>query len=160
MKIVRFILILAITSVLASCSQENQDNSPEIGAELLKANVPPASPCLSDASEKPFSNPVLIYGSSFGNYFQTLYKTGQFDHMMKFTSSESIEKFGRDKILEFYKNMDFAYSIKLKSKNDNDGVTTLNYEAGIMATRSMVRIDVVLENDTCKILLSDLKSLK
>lgn len=155
MKIVRFILVLAVTTVLASCSQDKSSEKAVVDTPRKVITTP-----FENLPEKPFSNPVLIYGSSFGNYFQALYKIGQFDQMMKFTSSESINKFGRDKILEFYKKMDFAYFIKLKSKNDNEGFVTLNYEAGIMATRSMVRIDVVLENDTCKILLKDLKSLK
>lgn len=158
MKIVRFIMILAMTSVMVSCSQESTSKAP---ASDMSCGVTTSSSTETTlVPERPFSNPALIYGSSFGEYFQTLYKTGQFEQMLKFTSSESIDKFGSEAILNFYRKMDFAYSIKLKSKNENADMTTLNYEAGIMATRSMVRIDVMIENDTCKILLKDLKSLK
>jgi hypothetical protein len=156
MKIVRFILILAVTAVMASCSQENSGKTEVLDVKNDAVKAPEKTAEL----ERPFSNPVLMHGSSFGNYFQALYKVGRFEEMLKFTSSESIKRFGKDKILEFYKNMDFAYNIVLKSKTVNDSVATLNYEAGIMATRHMLRIDVVLENDTCKILLKDLKSLR
>ena len=162
MKNTKFLLVLALSAVLTSCSQvEVPETGPVINKEWLEVNMPPVN--IETALEKPYSNPVLIYGSSFGEYFQVLYKTGKFEDMLAFTSSASIEKFGQDKVLNFYKTMDFAYDIKLKSINAAEtpvGVTTLNYIAGIMATRSMLRMGVVVENDSCKIVLEDLKSLR
>jgi hypothetical protein len=106
---------------------------------------------------KPFSNPVLIYGSSFGNYFQMLYKTGKYEEMIKFTSSKSVKSFGSKAILELYKKMNFGYTIKLKSKNDLDnGSIMLNYETIITATKGMLRMNVMVENDTTKIILQSI----
>lgn len=104
-----------------------------------------------------FSNPLLIYGSSFGSFFQALYKQGKFEDMLKFTSAGTIDKFGRERILALYKKMDFAYGIGLGSKSTVGDTIILNYEAGIMATSNMVRIKVVVENDSSKIVLDNLR---
>jgi hypothetical protein len=106
--------------------------------------------------ETPFANPVFIYGSSFGNFFQTLYKQGKFEDMLAFTSSESLKQFGKDKILNMYQKVQFGFIIKLKSQNTQGDTTVLNYEAGINATKNIVRISVVVENDSAKIVVSNL----
>lgn len=105
--------------------------------------------------EKPFSNPMLIYGSDFGNFFKVLYAQGKFDEMLKFTSKTSIEKFGKDSILDFYKNdLKFGYEIGKPHSQINSGDTiTLNYNANIIATKRVVRISLLVENDTCKVVL-------
>ncbi len=110
----------------------------------------------SYSQEKPYSNPILIYGTSFGNFFKTLYKLGEFDNMMKFTSSESIKKYGYDSILHYYKIMDFGYDMKLTSRTFQNKICTLNYNAVILGTNRTVRLDVVIENDTAKVLLDNI----
>jgi hypothetical protein len=52
------------------------------------------------SGDKPFSNPSFMYGTNIGQYFQTLYRLGKYDEMLKFTSQESIKKYGKDKILD------------------------------------------------------------
>ena len=164
MKNTKFLLVLALSAVLTSCSSLKEEN--ELKAEALRDSARihmNDMPIVNEIVEYPYNNPVLIYGSSFGEFFQILYKTGKFEDMLAFTSTRSIKEFGRDKVLNFYQTMDFAYNIKLKSMNIGEtpvAVTTLNYTAGIMATRNMLRMEVVTENDTCKIILKDLKSLR
>lgn len=103
-----------------------------------------------------YENPFFIYGTDFGKFFQTMYTHGKFEDMIKFTSSKSIEQFGEDAILKFYKNeLDFGYDIgkyPLSSGTDGD-VIFINYEANIMATKKIIRMNVVIENDSCKIVL-------
>jgi len=177
MKNIKFLLVLSLSIGLFACEPKpapkpvdlekvNTVDSSEIST-IMKINrlqVKYASvPIIKESEAHPYINPALIYGSSFGNFFQALYKIGKFEDMLHFTSSGSINKFGRDKVLNFYKTMDFAYKIKLKSMNAGATpieATVLNYEAGIMATKNMLRMDVVVENDSCKIVLKDLKSLR
>lgn len=110
--------------------------------------------------EGQLSNPILMYGSTFGNYFQAYYKVGDFDLLMKFTSKESIDKFGKHKILDAYENMQFAYKIKFKSmKNLGKDEWLMNYETEQNATIKMLRIKVKLENDTVKLVINDLKNI-
>lgn len=100
-----------------------------------------------------FSNPLLIHGTSFGNYFQVLYKQGKFEEMLNFTSKESLLKYGRKRIEEYYRSTSFGYKIKLNSYLMENGVYILNYQAIINATVCVIRMPVVVENDTSKIIL-------
>jgi len=104
-----------------------------------------------------FSNPSVFMGSDFGNFFKILYAQGKYDEMIKFTSKTSIDKFGKDKVLEFYKNdLKFGYEIgKPHSKTVSGDTITLNYNANIVATKKVVRIKVIVENDSCKIVLPE-----
>lgn len=109
------------------------------------------------SQSEPMNNPVLMQGSSFGHIFQQLYEQGRWDDMLSFTSKKSILKFGENNILNYYKNTDFGYQMKLKSKtNQKDGSITLNYESQIQNTIKITRINVVIENDSCKILLDNI----
>ena len=112
-------------------------------------------------SKGPYANPFFIYGTDFGNFFQTMYTHGKFEDMLAFTSSQSKNHFGEDVILEFYKNeLEFGYDIgKYPLSNGTAGdIIMINYEADIMATKKIIRIDVIVENDSCKIVLpSNLK---
>ena len=79
--------------------------------------------------------------------------------MIKFTSVKSIKKFGFEKINELYSSMDFGYMIVLKSSHKNeDGTITLNYNASINSTNKVVRIRVLVENDSTKLLLQSINS--
>lgn len=155
MKTKSIVLIFATAIALSSCGNKKSYLSKANPIEVTVVKIEP----VINLSTKEFSNPVFIYGSSFGNYFQALYKVGKFDKMLKFTSSGSIMKYGKENIRKMYETMDFAYTIKLKSKFGTDTIT-LNYEAGIYATKHMVRIPVVIENDTVKIVLQNLRSLR
>lgn len=145
------LLILSIV-LLASCG--NSDVSKDaVGSEqkvlhTVKDNV-------SSDEIKPFSNPAIIYGSDFGNFFRSFYKRGKYDDMIKFTSKESLELHGEDVVRDFYKNkMKFGYEIgKPNSMNTNGDYITLNYNGNIIATKTVIRIIVTLENDSCKIVL-------
>lgn len=108
-------------------------------------------------NSKPYSNPIFIYGSSFGNFFKALYKVGDYESMMKFTSSKSIKEFGYYNILNYYKNMDFGYDMKLISRPAPiNGISTLNYSAMIMGTKRVVKLDVTIENDSTKLVIDNL----
>lgn len=140
-------LFIATLFILTSCDGVNVGPGPgplvtledEVGAE----------------EKLDFSNPTVFMGSDFGNFFKILYAQGKFDEMIKFTSKASINKFGKDKVLDFYKNeLKFGYEIgKPHSQNVSGDTITLNYNANIIATKRVVRINVIVENDSCKIVL-------
>jgi len=112
----------------------------------------------SFAQKGKWSNPVFVEGSSFGNYFQMLYKLNDFPTMLKFTSSECIKKNGGSKkVLEVFENIKFAYQIKLTNKTENsDGTITLSYKkTGLAVETSVLRMVVKVENDTVKFVSSN-----
>ena len=77
--------------------------------------------------------------------------------MLKFTSNESRSKFGDSALLDYFKKIDFGYNLKLKSRIlEKDGSQTLNCEAFINATKKIVRFRCQVENDTAKIIITNL----
>ncbi len=107
-----------------------------------------------------YSWPPLIAGTSFGNLFQQFYKQGDYQSMLKLTSDESISKYSRDTILNYYRQMDFGYPLKLKSWTKEDGYFILNYSSTIKATTTIVRIRLHVDTsngdgDTAKLVLPD-----
>ncbi len=110
--------------------------------------------------EKPFANPAIIYGSDFMAFMQSLRKTGNYDMMLSFTSAASIKKLGKEKIKAYYEEEFTNMSkLKLQSVTDNsDGSKTMNYTNAVMATKSASSVRIVVENDSCKIVIpADLK---
>jgi hypothetical protein len=101
-------------------------------------------------------NPVLYQGSSFGQYFQILHKTGNYSEMLNLTSESTIKKHGKEKLLAFYQEMDFSYPLKLKAFNNG----VLFYETEIKATKKTIQIPVFIEKGDCKIQFDKLNAAK
>lgn len=99
-----------------------------------------------------FNNPALIFGTSFGKMMQVYYNQAKFNELMHFTSSQSIKKYGYSLILNYYKQMDFSFDIKLNSITKTSHGFQMNYVAIISATKRNFRFVVNIESDTCKLL--------
>lgn len=103
-----------------------------------------------------FDNPAIIMGSSFAELLQIQYKIGKYEDMLKYTSSSTRLKFSNDELLEFYKHMQFSCPLRLKAIKKENEIQTLFYETNIDATQKTIQICVVVEKDTCRILLDTL----
>lgn len=146
-KSVFFILLL----VFASCGSKTlqREDKPVNTQDSIVADS-------NTSANVDYSNPAIIAGSDFGNFFKALYAQGNFDEMLKFTSKSSFDVHGKSTIEDFYKNkMKFGYELgKLKSMTQENGIYTLNYpNSSIMATKKVVRLKVCVENDSTKIIL-------
>lgn len=151
----KYLITFLSIVLLVACENniDNKDNS--LSAAAVKDNI------TNVKSAKEFSNPALIYGSSFGNYFQVLYKQGKFNEMLKFTSKTSRDRFGDKAILNAYKLMDFGYVLKLSNmENKSDSLYLLNYEIQEMATKKILRMSTIVESDTVKLIINDTLPLK
>ncbi len=148
MKYLNIIKLVCSILIISSCANqvpENEKKDVKVTPIEKRAPAPPK-----------LDNPVLMNGSSFANYFQALYKLGHFDDMLLFTSKDLITEYGKERILESYQKMNFAYEIKLKSIQTNkDSSYTLNYSGVQFATNKIIRIDVIKENDTIKLFKTD-----
>ena len=109
-----------------------------------------------DFGQKPFSNPAFMLGTDLGKYMQTLYKLNKVDEMLKFTTSETIKKYGKEKVRSYYETCNFGYEIKLASMSGDGKYKVLTYNAKINATNNIVRMKTVVENDTAKVVLDNL----
>jgi len=97
-------------------------------------------------------NPVLFQGTTFGHYFQILHKLGRYNEMLALTSDQTINRFGSEKLLIFYQNMNFSYPLKLKAINGN----TLFYESQIFATKSTLKFHFTIEEGKCRVVFFQL----
>lgn len=149
------------TLFILSCSPSKTEHiNHEFPSVDLSAKLDPVEDTSTNEEILPLNNPVFMYGSSFGNYFQAFYKIGDFNGLMKFTCKESIDEFGYNNIYQAYKKMQFGYTIKFKSLNPvGEDRWIMNYECMQFATKTMLRMMVKLENDTVKLVLKDLHSV-
>jgi len=150
MKNFFFIIFIAIFAVIVGCT-----NTEKKEMTVNKVDTTSTSSVETKSVETAFSNPAFIYGSDFMSFMQSLRKTGKYDMMVKFTASESVEKFGTEKIKAFYEEKFTNMSkLELKSVTDNvDGSKTMNYVNLSVATKSTTSVTVVIENDSCKLIL-------
>lgn len=142
------IIIGLLTLITISCSNPtNAEGEPAQAKPEKKINA--------------FSNPALIFGSSFGHFFQCLLRLGNYNDMLKFTATKTRIKFGSAKLLNYYQNdLKFDYELGglTNTYTTGDTITLVYSNAQIMATRKLIRLKVIIENDSCKLLLSNLNS--
>lgn len=112
-----------------------------------------SSTCQAQSEDKSWFNPILIYGSNFGHIFQQWYLTGNYQKMLQLTAQESRESLGDSIILEYYKKMQFAYPIRLISHLRKGNKYQLIYKTKINATMVRLKLDIVIENDTARVIL-------
>jgi len=115
---------------------------------------------ISQTVSKPYANPANIFGSNFGDFFISMLGNQHYDMALKFTSKETIKKYGSAKVLESYTSYDYNYKLKVKSIIKVNDVYIVKFTTNEFATGKFKEMRVVVENDSCKIILQDLKIFK
>ena len=139
------IFIFATSLLMFSCEQKEVKSADKSVIEVSKEVIVDPS----------MSNPELFLGSGVGPAFMSFVKTQNFELALQFTSKESIDKYGREVILDKYKSMKTNYTLKKVSASKNGAETILRYTTNEFATSKFKDFVVVVENDSCKILLPD-----
>lgn len=139
------IFIFATSVLLFSCGQK----------EVKSVSEPTAKVSEEVSVDPSMSNPELFLGSGVGPAFMSFVKTQNFDLALQFTSKVSIDKHGREVILDKYKSLKTNYTLKKVSTSNNGAETILRYTTNEFATSKFKDFVVVVENDSCKILLPD-----
>jgi len=145
--------IILILVIITSCNQAPKEQTKPvsiIGTDNSNLRV----------ESKPFANPALIYGTSFGNHFQTLNRLSRYKDMLAFTSTASRIKFGDSALLGFYRNdlkLDFDLGDLTAIERVVDTAFLIYAKASIIARRKIV-IPILIENDSCKIIIYSLKN--
>ncbi len=151
-RIAHFHLItsLFIVPIIGSCVN---DNSTE--PKKAKENPKPGPIKKEDIEEQTetfdMSNPVFMMGTNLGILFKTYYKVGDYSKMLTYTSSATIKKYSKEKILNIYRNLDLGFDMKLTNMTTEGNEKILHYEIVINATKQVKRLHVVIENDTARI---------
>ena len=142
------ILLLTTSLIFASCSEEIKKES--LTTEVKSENIIEKENVISE-----FSNPAIIYGTDFLTFFKSLRKLGNYDEMVKFTASESVEKYGEEELRLYYENS-FTNMSNSKLKNlekIDDSNYIMHYLNSEFATKRAFQLNVKLENDSVKLVL-------
>lgn len=144
MKKTGFILIFLV-ALLCSCNTKNVEKKQP--NDVVVQNL--------ESKQLDFSDPARMAGSDFGSFFISMLRTQNYDMALKFTSKESIEKFGVDKILNKYRDFKYNYKLEQKSINKSGNTFVVTYVTNEFATGKLKSLTLKLENDTCKLVLPD-----
>lgn len=142
--------LIPILLLLCACNSEIKESAPQGEHKTQKQQT----------QEIPYKNPALVFGTSFGHYVQSLFRNARYSDLLMFTSSQTRTKFGDKELLKYYKEQfRFGYQLGPLSNIKLEGDTlVLTYaKANIIATKRIIRIKVLIENDSCKLVLSNLK---
>lgn len=101
-------------------------------------------------------NPSLFLGSTFGEFLQMNHKLGNYHRMLQFTCSQTRERYSDSVLIYFYKNMQFSYSLELRSLKEDKELVTLFYRTSIQATEKTIKMKVAVEDDTVRLFLDKL----
>ena len=145
---IKFVILITTLLLFSNCKEAKTDPMP-IQTEHHIDSV------------KPYANPILIYGSNFGRYWQALYRIGNYEAILKFTATKTRIKFGSTKLLKFYRDslkFDYELGRLTNTYSAGDTITLVYSNAKIMATRKLIRLKVIVECDSSKMILSNLNS--
>jgi hypothetical protein len=143
-----FLGISMLYTCLFSCSDPNgKVEEPSNPASAISTNDE-----LTTIQEKSdMTNPAIMLGSDLGSIMRSFYGIGDFDRMLQFTSTETIERFGRDSLKSWYRNLDLRMEMKLLSVTQEPPYQILHYECIDKATKIIRRLPVIIENDTARV---------
>jgi hypothetical protein len=109
-----------------------------------------------------FRNPAVMAGSDLLLILRRFYVNQDYRSMLLFTSRESINQFGERSILKLYRSANLlGPDLKLVSlKYAPDSLQcSLKYSVIVFSTKNILTVNCMIENDTAKISLCNLKSV-
>lgn len=139
---------IALAMLLTGCKDTPSNKGQETKANPKKENIN------SNNSQQfdDMRNPAIMMGSDLGSFIRKAYQVGDYDLMVQFTSQETIDKFGRDSLKNWYRDLDMGMYISLQSvTEEKNGLIIMHYETIEKATKVMRRLPVVIEEDTARI---------
>ena len=101
-----------------------------------------------------WSKPVLIGVASFGNIINVYYKLGEFNELYRLTNSGLKSSLTKQEIINKYRSLPLGFDLDFPmNKTEENGMIWLHYAVEINATKKIMRMPVVIEEDTCRLKL-------
>jgi hypothetical protein len=157
-----FRLTLLFSILLACQAPQLKDKKERSRGTTKISNQPAAKPpgaVQKIDPDKGMSNPVMLSaagGADIGRLFNAYYRVGQQNNMYPFLDSQTKKKFSKEKILQLLTKLDFGYDIRLSGATNNNPNYVLTYTCQIAQTKVIKQLKVVVENDTARIIPSNL----
>ena len=144
--------------VLFSCTRQWKSNN--VDNSTLK-NQPADTTNSDPVAEASMANPVLMeYGSDIGTMFNTYYRVGSIDKMIPLLDKQTKQHYSMSELQKSLSKLDLGFELKLTGMKDSSDCKILSYSCQIDATKVIKRLVVVIENDTARIVPSNLKNGK
>jgi hypothetical protein len=140
---------LIIGLVMISCA--NPERS-------CKARLSKSASMVHVSEPEVWSNPNIIIGSSFGNIINTAYRLKNFELLYLLTDSTTRKKYSKLEITDIYSTLGLGFDMRLLDTKIDSGNFSMSYEVVIDATKQIIRLPVVVQNDTCRLLLIEFSS--
>tara|TARA_B100000609_G_scaffold193511_1_gene184981 strand:+ start:721 stop:1209 length:489 start_codon:yes stop_codon:yes gene_type:complete len=146
-----FIFVLLIVN-LYSCREATKVN-PIIEDETEK-DVNTQKNVVDPITQIDWSNPVLIGGASFGNIINVNYKLGEFNELYRLTNSALKSSLTKQEIVNKYRSLPLGFDLDFPmNRTEENGIIWLHYAVEINATKKIMRMPIVIEEDTCRLML-------
>ena len=101
-----------------------------------------------------WSNPVLIGGASFGNIINVNYKLGEFNELYRLTNSTLKSSLTKQEIVNKYRSLPLGFDLDFPmNRTEENGIIWLHYAVEINATKKIMRMPIIVEEDTCRLML-------
>ena len=151
MRILIFILFL---TSLSSCREATRVD-PLIKDETEKdMGIKGNEEKESTVARVDWSNPVLIGAASFGNIININFKLGEFNELYRLTNSALKSSLTRQEIINRYRSLPLGFDLEFPmNKTEENGTIWLHYAVEINATKKIMRMPIVVEEDTCRLKL-------
>ena len=104
-----------------------------------------------------FRTPLSFYNTDILSYLQVLHKNIQYEKMVPFFTGEQRASRSQSAFVELLANAPFGYSMKRVGIREvkKGEAWSLTYQRTILGTQETFKIDCMLVNDTCRVVLSE-----
>lgn len=104
-------------------------------------------------------NPIMMSagGADIGRLFNGYYRTGQIDKMIPLLDKKTKQTYSKEQLQMQLKKLDFGFDMKLSGSKQEGNEFIINYTCVIAQTKVIKQLKVILENDTARIIPSNLK---
>ena len=150
------IFFLSILLLMTSCKREATRVDPVIEDEKeeIERDDKTKDKTKDETVHVDWTNPVLIGAASFGNIININYKLGKFDELYRLTNSSLKSSLSSQEIINKYKKLPMGFDLDFPiNKTEEGGMIWLHYAVEINATKKIMRMPVVVEDDTCRLVL-------
>jgi hypothetical protein len=104
-----------------------------------------------------FRTPLSFYNTDILSYLQVLHKNQQYEKMVPFFTGELRSSRSQSAFVELLANAPFGYSMKRAGIREvkKGEAWSLTYQRTILGTQETFKVDCMLVNDTCRVVLSE-----
>jgi hypothetical protein len=104
-----------------------------------------------------FRTPLSFYNTDILSYLQVLHKNQQYEKMVPFFTGELRASSSQSAFVELLANSPFGYSMKRAGIREvkKGEEWSLTYQRTILGTQETFKVNCMLVNDTCRVVLSE-----